>query len=111
MFEEVLLSYLKASLNVPVYMERPEDALPPFLLFEKTGGNRRNKLYSSVFAFQSYGNSLYQSALLNNRLKEVLDGLEAVPQVSSVRYNTDYNFTDVQRKEHRYQAVYEIFHY
>lgn len=40
-----------------------------------------------------------------------MDDLVNESEVSGVYLNADYNFTDVETKEYRYQAVFDIFHY
>ena len=31
--------------------------------------------------------------------------------ISKIKLNSDYNFTDTETKEYRYQAVFDINHY
>jgi len=111
MIEVIILEHLKTKLSVPVHLEKPKS--PPFeyVLFEKTGSSRSNYLCSSTFAFQSYSNTLYGAALLNENLKQAVDSLIELNEIASVTLNTDYNFTDTTTKQYRYQAVYDIKHY
>lgn len=32
-------------------------------------------------------------------------------KIGSVRLNSDYNFTDIEMKRYRYQAVFDIYYY
>ena len=114
MIEKVILDYLSGALDVPVYMEMPEDTTVPAVLIEKTGGLSRNRVYESTVAIQTYGNTLYDAAELNERVKEAMDNLASQPEVSHVGLIGDYNFTNYNRsssKLYRYQAVYQISHY
>lgn len=111
MIEIVILNHLKEKLEIPVLMEKPEPLLPEYVLFEKTSSSRANKLGSAIFAFQSYSTSLYKAALLNEQVKSAVDSLVEIAEVSGVRLNSDYNFTDAATKQYRYQAVYDINHY
>ena len=111
MIEIVIMEHLKTKISVPVLMEKPEPLLSEYVLFEKTGGGGANKLGSATFAFQSYASSLYKAALLNEQVKLAVDLLTERNEVSGVRLNSDYNFTDTTTKEYRYQAVYDINHY
>ncbi|QBX15619.1 hypothetical protein Javan197_0033 [Streptococcus phage Javan197] len=54
---------------------------------------------------------MYEAALLNERLKRVIEQLDRLPEVSGVHLNADYNFTDTATKRYRYQAVFDINHY
>lgn len=113
MIELIILNHLKDKLSVPVRLEKP-DPLPAdgkYVLFEKTGSNQLNKTGGSTFAFQSYANSMYNAAALNEETKQAVESLLELDEIVSVKLNTDYNFTDTTTKQHRYQAVYDIKHY
>ena len=110
MIEKIVFDYLAANLAYPVYMERPEDPEATCVVIEKTGSARENHVESAVFAVQSYAPSLYEAACLNETVKSVMDDLITVPEVSAVRLNSDYNFTDTTKKAYRYQAIYNIFY-
>ena len=55
--------------------------------------------------------SMYEAAKLNEQLKEVVERLIELNEISNVSLNSDYNFTDTETKEYRYQAVFDINHY
>ena len=111
MIEIIILNFLKTQLSVPVYLERPDSPPPQYVYFEKTGSGRRNGGQSSTFAFQSYADSLYNAALLNQTAKDVIDNLITLDTIGTVKLNSDYKFQDTVTKKHRYQAVYDIYHY
>lgn len=111
MIELTILNHLKTKLSVPVYLEEPETKPDRYVLFEKTGSGRSNRLGSSTFAFQSYAESLYEAAALNEQTKAAGDSLIELKEIASVRLNSDYNYTDTATKRYRYQAVFEIYHY
>lgn len=111
MIEIVIKQFLDDHLSVPSFLERPKDPPEKYVLFEKTGSGKSNYLPSSTFAFQSYAPSLYEAALLNEELKEVVESMIVLNEMSKIKLNSDYNFTDTATKEYRYQAVYDINHY
>lgn len=111
MIEIVILNHLNSVLDVPAYLEKPTTAPTEYVLFEKTGSGRANHLGSSTFAFQSYSNSLFKAALLNEKTKNAIDRLIELNEISGLSLNTDYNFTDTSTKQYRYQAIYDINHY
>jgi hypothetical protein len=49
--------------------------------------------------------------LLNDEVKEAMPGFAALPEVARVELETDYNFTNTETKQYRWQAVYQITHY
>lgn len=111
MIEETLRGYLKDRLDVPVYMEIPEDMPETFVVLEKVGGGMENHIYSAAFAIQSYGMSLYAAAVLNEEVKGAMLYGGTPAEITGIRLNSDYNYTDTSTKRYRYQAVYDIKHY
>lgn len=111
MIEQILLDYLLDQLAVPAYPERPADPPERYVLIEKTGGSQRNRLKSATLALQSHAESLYQAALLNEEVKGAMEQAVALPEISSAKLNSDYNFTDTTTREYRYQAVYDVTYY
>lgn len=112
MIEEILHNYLGDSLSAPVYLEVPKDYPSRYYVIERTGGAQVNHIKSATVAIKSYGESMYDAALMNEELKEVM--LETIPaygEIASVRLNSDYNFTDTTTKQYRYQAVFDIKYY
>lgn len=111
MVEITVLDYLVANLSVPVYMEKPKGSGQSYVLIEKTGSSRENHIENTTLAIQSYAGSMYEAALLNETVKTVMDNLISLPGIVRAKLDTDYNFTDTQKKEYRYQAVYNLVHY
>ena len=110
MIEMIILNHLKNKLNEPVHLEK-QNQQAPYVLFEKTSGGKSNHLPSATFAFQSYAESLYNAAELNERVKIAVESLVELDEIRGITLNSDYNFTDTTTKEYRYQAVYEIRYY
>lgn len=108
MIEVVVLQHLASVLDVPVYMERPENVQGAFVLLEKTGSSRTNKVNKATFACQSYAPSMYKAAELNEQVKSAMDSLIESDLISESALNSDYNFTDTADKSYRYQAVYDL---
>ena len=111
MIEIIIKQYLDDHLSVPSFLEYPDVKPQRFAMFEKTSSNKNNHLPSSVFAFQSYAESMYESAKLNEEVKEVVESMIELDEIRSIKLNSDYNFTDTATKEYRYQAVFDIKHY
>ena len=111
MIEIIIKQYLDSHLSVPSFLEQSGEMPDSYVLFEKTGSSKRNYLSSATFAFQSYAGSMYDAAKLNEELKEVVENMIELNEISNVQLNSDYNFTDTTTKEYRYQAVFDINHY
>lgn len=111
MIEKILIDYLSNALSVPVYMERPVNPPSEYVIIQKTGSSKRNQICSAMVAFQSYANTLYAAATLNEAVKTAVEGSTELPEISRAKLNSDYNFTNSASKQYRYQAVFNITHY
>lgn len=109
--EEVVRDYLDAKLTAPVLLQRTSTMTGSYVMIEKTGGGQSNRINSATLAIQSYGDSIHAASDLNEQVKEAMDGIVELAGISNVTLNSDYNFTDEERDEFRYQAVYELTHY
>lgn len=112
MIEDRILTYLNQALQVPSYTEEQAHMPGSFILLQRTGGSESDYLKRAMVAIQSYAESLYKAASLNNELVNAMyDFADYDSNVSSVRLNSDYNFTDTNKKKYRYQAVFEIYYF
>ena len=115
MIELIVKDFLESKLAVPVLMEVPKNTVSQFVIIDKTGGSQKDHIPSGLIIIQSYGATKLQAAELNETVKHwMLDGLEGLitqNDVSSVKLNGDYDYTDTSEKRYRYQAVFDIVHY
>ena len=112
MIDITILNHLEKELSVPVFMEKPSEDIPKqYVILDRTGSSKSNHLPTVTIAFQSYADSKYQAALLNERLKTAIENLVNLPEIRGITLNGDYPFPDIATKQHRYQAVYEIRYY
>lgn len=112
MIEKIILDYLSQKLDCPVYPELPEKDIPKrYVFFERTSGGVNNHIKSATIALQSYADSLLEAVKLNEQVKQAMDALIELPNVSRSRLNSDYNYTDTTTKKYRYQAVYDLIYY
>lgn len=113
MIELTILNHLNANLSggVEAYMELPEGEDPiPCVVIEKTGSGISNRLKNATLAIQSYGTSLYKAASLNEEVKTIMEDALSLDGIGSVKLNSDYNYSDTERKRYRYQAVFDIIY-
>lgn len=111
MIEKTILDYMEEHASVPAHMQRPESPADAYILIEKTGSGREDHVDSSTIVIQSYAKSLYEAAALNEEVKELMESILELDEISSVQLNSDYNYTEPARKQYRYQAVFDVTHY
>lgn len=110
MIEKIVRAYLKDALAIPVYMEEQATMPASYLVLEKTSDSGRH-ISHAVMAIQSYAPTRQQAAELSDRVVAALDGLLAHEAIISVDLDSEYDWTDTERKRYRYQAVVDIHYY
>lgn len=111
MIEKIVLNYLDEKLDIPAYMEEESDIPEEYILVMKTGSGGTMYIKNATIAIQSFSTSLYKAAELNEKVKNVMEQIIQLDDVSRCTLNSDYEYTDTNRKKHRYQAVFDIVHY
>lgn len=111
--EQIVFEYLKKCSTVPIYLEHaPGSGNAKRIVIEKTGSGEYGTLLNATFAIQSYGNTIADAAELNVRVKDYMRKMpRAIEEICDCDLNSDYNFTDTESKEYRYQAVFDIVYY
>ncbi len=111
MIETIIIEYLSRQLGICVLTEKPNDKPQRYIIVEKTGNSRNNFIDTATVTIQSYAESMFEAAMLNERVKLAMNEITMLSSVSKASLNSDYNFTDTAKKEYRYQAVYDITFY
>lgn len=114
MIEKTVIDYLREtglSVGQQVYAEKPLDPPAEYVLVEKTGSSRTNRIDQAMIAAQSISKtSILRAAQINEEVKAAMDELATLNTVFSCSLNSDYNFTNTSTNEYRYQAVFNIFY-
>ena len=110
--EAKLIQFLQGALGTnSVYAEVPEKPEQEFFVVDKTAGSINNRIKFSTGASQEYGPTKLRASELNEQVKEAMDGFVALDEICGCRLDNDYNFTNTQKRQHRYQSVWDIYHY
>lgn len=108
MIEITVLRWLADALDVPVSLEVPQNPPERFVTIQKTGSGLHNKVDVATFAVQSWAQSKYDAASLNEAVKASMAQLDASGLVGESALNSDYDYTDAGGKHYRYQAVFDL---
>ena len=113
MIELITKEWLQTCLpNVPIYVSDEDAKDPQRIVIDRTdGGNIQRHVRTAMLAVQSYGETKLQAAHLHETVLQVMLRMTERPDVSAVSVNSEYNHPDYQRKENRYQAVFNIVYY
>ena len=110
MIEKIIREYLAGALDVPVFLEIPEEKPDTYVSLQKAQGSLVNHVGSSVFYIRSVAPSLFESALLNERVKEAMLENDVHDLVYGARLITEFNATEPEIHEYRYQSTITIYH-
>ena len=114
MIEIIVLNHLLAknlSVGQNVSMEVPVNPPDKYIVIEKTGSGKTDYLNRASFAVQSIAKtSLADAAELNVEVIAAMETLNEHPAVYASNLNSDYNYTNTETKEYRYQAVFDIYY-
>lgn len=111
MIEKIVLDHLNDNLTgITAYMEEPQNAPESYVVMQKTGSDYIDGIYMATFAVQSYANSMYNAAALNEDVKGIMDTLPEELYITKSTLNSDYNYTDTSKKKYRYQCVYDVIY-
>lgn len=111
MIEVIIKQFLDGNIKEPSFFEHETDLPERFIMVQRIGGNKQHTLKRATIACQSYAESLYEAASLNERVKDTMDKLIELDNITKVQLNSDYNFTDTETKRYRYQAIFDIYYY
>ena len=109
--EPVVINYLIGKLNITsVYGEVPETPVGDYIVVDKTGSDVENRITTSTIAIQSYSPTKASASELNDSVKAAMDEIIELRAIDDCQLMSDYNFSNPEKKDHRYQAVFEITH-
>lgn len=108
--EKVICDYLSSKLDCSVLPEKPKRPFGRMVFVERTSGSGQF-IKESTVAIQSYEESMFKAAELNELVKEAMFDMIELDYITKVTLNSNYNYTDTATKEYRYQAVFDIVHY
>lgn len=111
MIEITVLNYLQAQIpDIPAHLEVPENPPASYIVLQKTGTGDEDRIREATFAIQSYAPSLYEAIVLNGRVKAAMDAMGPPDGVFCAKLNTDYEYTNLETKQYRYQAIFEVYY-
>ena len=82
-----------------------------YVLIDKTGGGGNSMIRNATIAIQSFSISKIGAAELNEKIIAAMLDITELGDICRCELNSDYDFTDTQRKKYRYQAVFDITYY
>ncbi len=111
MLEKIVLDYLNARSELPPTVTERNGQKGECIVIEKVGGSETNHIKRSSLAVQSYADSMFRAAEINELVIAAMKEIIELPKISRCHLDSNYNYTDTQTKKYRYQAVFDLYHY
>lgn len=109
MIEKIVIDYLAAAQQLPVYAEKPVNPEGEYILIERIGGSEVNRIREATVVVQTIAGTLYQAAELAEEIRALMLDIVSLNSVFHCSVNAGpYNYTDTDTKEYRYQTVYTL---
>ena len=108
--EEIICGYLHNKLDVVALPEKPNRPYDGKVFVQRTSGSGQH-IRETTVAIQSYGESMYKAATLNDQVIATMYGIIELDSIIEISLNSNYEYSDTDSKEYRYQAVFDITHY
>lgn len=109
MIEKIVIDYLAAAQQLPVYAEKPVNAEGEYILIERIGGSEVNRIREATVVVQTIAGTLYRAAELAEEIRALMLDIVSLNSVFHCSVNAGpYNYTDTDTKEYRYQTVYTL---
>lgn len=110
MIETVILNYLKTELNMnDVYMEIPTPIPTTYVTIELVDRNKTDFIEAVTFELMSVAPSKYESALLDEKVRQAMDNIIVLDEVMSSKCGGGNDSTDTQNKNYRYRCYYNLY--
>lgn len=112
MIDIILHDYIESELQtVPIFMEQPSTPPDEYVILRMMDVGRRNKIDAATFEVLIRAKSLYQTALLRDRVKEILFNAIKLDSISSSELGGGQ--LQVETANHVYQAqlIFNFYFY
>lgn len=110
MIEKIVLDFLNSK-GFSTYCEEENNMPKEYVLIDKTGGGGNSMIRNATIAIQSFSISKIGTAELNEKIIAAMLDITELDDICRCELNSDYDFTDTQKKKYRYQAVFDITYY
>lgn len=111
--EKLIIEYLKGEdlpgIGANVYAETPVDPPENYVLIRRTGGSAANYLRDYTIYTETISRTDKLTAATNH--ESVIEAMQRMPDTENVfrcRLNSDYDATRAEKKDYRFQALWQI---
>lgn len=112
MIEAIIVKYLKEQLNIKVSTETPSNPPNEYLVVMTTNERKiAPNIEACLCSIMAYSDTMQNASELNERVKDAMEQICSLNDVTACNLNAGGNDTDTQRKKYRYRTTYDITYY
>ena len=112
MIDTIIRDYLLEQIeNIAIVFEQPANRPSSFILLQKIDGGETNKLKASTFSIKTKALKQYDSAVLNENIKDAMLGIAVLDEISGIRQGGEYGRIDTSNTMYEYETIWNIYHY
>ena len=108
LIEVTIKNYLDGVLDVPVSLEIPKETSSAFVVFQITDRDKVDLINKVTVRLYSYGQSNYQAALLDEKVREAMENITDLNEVFSSKIGGGGANIDNTLKKYRYTCYYNL---
>ena len=112
LIEETVKSYLDdvlEDLDVGIYVETPNELPGKFIVLQVINRGKENQINEVTMEFRSYAPSKYEAALLDEAVREAMENIVVLPDISSHLGGGNDN-PDTVLKRYRYRCYFNLYY-
>lgn len=110
LIEPIVLSYLQAKLDVPVFMEIPAHPTDTFVTIQKIDAGERDHIFAVTLEIHSYAQSKFEAAELDDKVREAMENIVELDAISASKFGGGNDAPNTSTKMYRYRSYYNLFY-
>lgn len=109
LIEKTVLDYLMDELDTEnIFLEMPNELPDEFIVFRIIDRGKTDQINAVTLEFYSYGLTKLKAAELDEKLREAMDNIVILPEISC-HFGGGNDNPDTTIKRPRYRAYYNLF--
>lgn len=112
MIEKSIVKYLKEQLNIKVSTETPSNPPNEYLVVMTTNERKiAPNIETCLCSVLAYSKTMQSASELNERVKDAMEQICSLNEITACNLNAGGNDTDTERKIYRYRTTYDMTYY
>lgn len=111
MIEETVIAYLNTKLvNIPVYMEKPEEKPASYVVIRTLDQGRKDFIDAVTLEFTSFAPDLLEAMKLNDSVKKAMYDIISLGNISSSKLGGNSQAIQTNTKEYAFECIFNLYY-